>query len=95
VRSHARYIRDTRLECRAESGERRRSLHFGNCRKKWGEAAQIDCIAAQKMYRSNRGYQLSAWVQGGGMKSLLAVSVVAAAITAPISSVPLRKPRRP
>jgi hypothetical protein len=32
---------------------------------KWGEAAQIDCIAAQEMYRSNRGCQLSAWVQGG------------------------------
>ena len=62
---------------------------------KWGEAAQIDCIAAQEMYRSNRGCQLSAWVQGGGMKSLSAISVVAAAITAPISSVPLRKPRRP
>jgi hypothetical protein len=43
VRSQVRYIRDTRLECRAESGERRRSLHFGNCRK--NRARQLKSIA--------------------------------------------------
>jgi hypothetical protein len=39
VRSHVRYIHDARLECRPESGERRRSLHFGNCRKQMGRGS--------------------------------------------------------
>jgi hypothetical protein len=85
-----RYIHDIRLEFRPESGERRRSLHFGNCRKKMGRGNSNrlhELSLAREMYRSNRGCPLSACVQGGGMKSLLAVRVVTAAITAPVSSV--------